>query len=151
MTSYPKFWLSTPRLLSIIRIWLYAAWADAESHYSFAQQCRISLCVLLSIIRVSSCVSAFDQSKLKVCKYIEPVQTSWFWADAWQYEVSKAFYMQRSFLCWRPSNWALASGLSPLFSFIVQVSQQRSMTAISQKKASSHSLVFTKNTRKRDR
>ncbi len=55
------------------------------------------------------------------------------------------------FLTCGPSNWALASGCSPLFSLILlYVSQHRSLTAIGQKKASSHSLVLTRDTCNRD-
>jgi hypothetical protein len=50
------------------------------------------------------------------------------------------------YLTWGPSTWALASGYPPLFS-----PQHRSLTAISQKKVSSPSLVNTIDTRNRDR
>ena len=56
------------------------------------------------------------------------------------------------YLTWGPSTWALASGCPPLFGLILlYVLQDRLLTAIGQKKASSHSLVNARDTRNRDR
>jgi hypothetical protein len=62
------------------------------------------------------------------------------------------FHFMQMQLTWGPSTWALASCVPLLSSLILlYVSQDRLLTAIGQKKAFSHSLVFTRDTRNRDR